>query len=195
MGERIGILGGTFDPVHNGHIAIAQSFLDSGYIDELWILPSPDPPHKQETPLTDIDLRKRMLELAFSGTENVVISNLENRLPRPSYTIRTLEFLKQEHPDTSFYLCIGEDSLSEFDTWYQPERILEEFELLVARRPGFDAGDSGLDFDGRAHMIEHDPVPISSTEIRDRIARGEDAGALIPERVLQFIHNHELYRQ
>jgi len=194
MAERIGIFGGTFDPVHNGHLSIAESFLNSGYIDELWILPSPDPPHKTEEPVSDFVTRIRMLKAGFSGFENVRISDLESKLVRPSYTIRTLEHLKEHYPEKEFYLCIGEDSLSEFDTWFEPERILQECELLVAARPGADAGDISADIRDRTHFVDHVPIAISSTDLREKIRRGEDVEQMVPGAVHQIIREENLYR-
>lgn len=194
MADRIGIFGGTFDPVHNGHLSIARSFLDSGYIDELWILPSPDPPHKTDQTLTEFPLRKRMLEAAFSPFGNVVVSDLENRLPHPSYTIQTIEHLKKQYPEKTFYLCIGEDSLIEFDTWYKPGRILEECELLVASRPGIDTEGVRSEIMRRSHFVDHEPVQISSTELRSRLREGKDVDNLLPDPVLKIIEKQELYQ-
>lgn len=195
MADRIGILGGTFDPVHNGHLSIARSFLKSGYIDELWVIPVSSPPHKRDARLTDFHVRKRMLEAAFSEFDHVVISDIENRLAQPSYTIQTLEHLKEAYPEKTFYLCIGEDSLSGFPSWYKPDRILDECELLVAVRPGADTENVGSDLIRKAHFVEHDPVQISSTELRDRIREGQEVTELLPPRVLEIITNEELYKK
>lgn len=195
MDERIGIFGGTFDPVHNGHVVVARSFLHSGYIDELWIIPSPDPPHKKKKNLTAFEKRERMLAAAFSGFENVEISDVEEGLAHPSFTIRTIKYLKQQYPDKIFYLCIGEDSLSEFESWHKPDLILEECELLVASRPGFDRKDVKDEILRKAHFVEHDPVRVSSTELRRRLSEGKDVENEIPASVLQIIRNEGLYRK
>lgn len=194
MSKKVGLFGGTFDPVHNGHIAIARSFLDSGFIDELWILPSPSPPHKSEKPVTPLADRKRMLELAFSGFENVQISEIEATLPLPSYTIQTIQFLKEYFPETRFYLCIGGDSLEEFETWHQPDEILNETELLVAERPDTDYHDLPETVLAKVHFIDHQPVDVSSTELRNLLKNEGELDEMIPEEVNDYIRKKGLYR-
>lgn len=193
MVERIGLLGGTFDPVHFGHLSIVRSFLTSGRIDQLWILPSSNPPHKEEESLTAFGYRKQMLKAAFAEFEDVLISDIERNLSGPSYTIRTLEFLKERFPDPVFYLCIGEDSLSGFESWYKADEILEQCELLVAKRPNSGNNKVKQEVLAKVHFIEHKPVEISSTVLRNRLKRGEDVSNYIPEAVLQIIRKHKLY--
>lgn len=193
MGKTVGLLGGTFDPVHMGHISIAESFLQSGLIDQLWILLTPEPPHKEHRNITSYSFRKKMLDTAFSEMEKVVISDVERQLPKPNYTIRTLRHLKKEYPDTGWYLCIGEDSLKEFDSWYHYRSILEMCELLVARRPGVNLQDVPADVMKRTHLVSHQPVDISSTELRNKLERGEDVAEYIPEQVYQLIRKEQPY--
>lgn len=193
--ESIGLLGGTFDPVHNGHLAIARSFLDSQYINRLWILLTPYPPHKMESSVSAYELRLEMLEMAFSGWDDVTVSDVENELPQPSYTVRTLRHLTEAHPDKLFYLCIGEDSARDFTQWYRWREILGYCELLIARRPGADLSENGFDEEiaQNAHLVEHEPVDISSSEIRQKISKGDSVSSLVPESVEDVIRKHELY--
>lgn len=193
-GKTIGLFGGTFDPVHNGHLAIARSYLNSGYIDELWVILTPDPPHKSSQKLSAYDLRKEMLEKAFSGMDHVKISDVEKSLPRPSYTIQTVRHLAKQFPAYRFYLCIGEDSLLDFEKWYKWEEILNCCDLLVAVRP--DAGASKVSSSIMSHsrFIDHKPVEVSSSELRDNIARGGDVSDLIPPEVYDVIRKQKLYR-
>lgn len=190
MKKRIGILGGSFDPVHCGHVRIASSFLTSGLIDTLLILLSPYPPHKQNREQAAFSHRFEMLKLAFRGIERVEISDLEKKLEKPSYTLHTLEYLQKENPETLYYLCLGEDSLQHFDEWYKYRKILKKADLLVAERPGFDK--SGVDKEILEHAIfvEHDPYPISSTAIRKlRVNIKED----LPNAVAAYIEKNNLY--
>ncbi len=137
MRERIGIFGGAFNPVHNGHLAIAEAFLNSRLIHRLLILPTPDPPHKESRELAPFRHRFRMLQIAFEEADNVEISDLETRLDPPSYTVRTIRHLQETQPDTLWYLCIGSDSLEQFTGWYRYREILDRVSLIVAARGGY----------------------------------------------------------
>lgn len=194
MGTRIGLFGGTFDPVHNGHVSLVHSFLNSGLIDELWVLLTPSPPHKTDDEQTGYDLRLRMALAAFEELDQVSISTVEQELPSPSYTIRTLRHLKRAHPEHDFKLCIGEDSLVHFHQWKQYEEILNECDLLVAKRPGMSSTDLEEKILKASHFVEHEPIPISSTDLRKRISNGEAYADLIPDKVLKIIEKEHLYR-
>lgn len=193
-GRGIGLLGGSFDPVHNGHIAISESFLASGFISELWILLTPDPPHKKDKSLVDYEVRLRMLRDAFQQMDRVVISDIENKLPRPSYTIQTLQILNEKYPDENFYLCIGGDSVRDFKQWRDWKDILDYCELLVARRPSDRELQLDSNLASKAHFVTHEPVEISSTKIRKLISRGEDISNLVPPKVKEMIEKENLYK-
>lgn len=188
-------MGGTFDPVHNGHAAIAKSFLKSGYIDELWIILTPRPPHKPGEEVTAYHHRLEMLKLAFEDWDRVVLSEIERELPEPSYTIQTLEHLASAFPDYSFILCIGSDSLRQFREWHRWRDILDMCELLVARRPDAERVSTGYEeIEEKSHYISHEPVEISSTEIREMISGNKKIpGGLLPEQVYRYIRNQNLY--
>lgn len=195
MSKRIGLFGGTFDPVHSGHISIVKSFLGSGLIDELWIVPAPTPPHKTDKDIMAFEHRKKMLEMAFEDVEDVRITDIEERLPRPSYTIHTIQYLKQKYPDNKFYLCIGEDSLADFSSWYKPEKITESCDLLVAERPESGSRDKESSFLENARFVKHTPINISSSEIRQKLKSGGDSlDQQIPREVLEYIEEHGLYK-
>lgn len=191
--QAVGLLGGSFDPVHNGHLAIAKSFLESKFITHLWILPAPDPPHKTGQMLCDFQSRCKMLQSAFRHLNNVEIKDIENRLSRPSYTIQTLEYVKDQYPDYNIYLCMGEDSVADFKQWKNWEKILKFCELLVARRPSDQSLNLDPDVAGKTHFIDHQPVDISSTDIRKCIAEGKDISGLVPEQVEKIIKKANLY--
>lgn len=191
--NSIGLFGGTFDPVHNGHVALAEAFLQSNLIDELWIILTPFPPHKQEKDHTTYANRLKMLELAFENLP-VKISTIEDDLPKPSFTFRTIRHLKELHPDTKFYFCMGEDSLEKFHTWKEHEKILTESHLLVARRPEATHDEVNEEILTQTIFVDHSPIPISSSEVKDKIAQGSPFKSLIPESVYNFIEKEELYR-
>ncbi len=192
--NRIGLFGGTFNPVHTGHVSLVKSFLGSGKIDELWIIPSPSPPHKTDKNIISFEHRKKMLELALSGIDNVKISDVEERLPLPSYTIQTVQYLKQKFPDDIFFLCMGEDSLAEFNSWYKPDKIAKECRLLVAERPGREHTGENR-FVQEAQFIEHEPVDVSSTELRSVLNNGKtQINEKVPKAVLEYIEQNNLYQ-
>ena len=134
--KKIGLFGGTFDPVHIGHISIAKAFLGSGQIDDLWVLLTPFPPHKKKLKYVPYELRLKMLQGAFKHIKKASIHTIENELPAPSYTYQSIAYLKDLYPDHTFMLCIGADSLSNFNSWKYHDRILKQVKLLVADRPG-----------------------------------------------------------
>lgn len=189
--KRIGLFGGSFDPVHNGHLEAVNSFLGSGLIDEIWILLTPDPPHKTDQKKTDFDHRYHMLKLAFQESDNTKISDVEKDLPKPSYTLQTIHHLKNQYPDYTFFLCLGEDSLQSFHKWHKYDEILEECTLMVVNRPGFD--HSGVDSEilKKTIFVDHKPMNISSTEIRQT----PDSSALmnLPDEVQKYIQKNNLY--
>ncbi|WP_103663869.1 nicotinate (nicotinamide) nucleotide adenylyltransferase [Gracilimonas amylolytica] len=194
MSMRIGLFGGTFDPVHNGHISIVRSFLKSGYIDKLWILLTPVPPHKLNKEHVSYDHRKEMLRLAFQDVEHVSISTIEQTLPKPSYMVQTVTHLAQKYPEDEFSLCIGEDSMAQFHTWKDYRKLLEHCQLLVAERPDTDHSEVGSEIMEKVQFIPHDPVEASSTEIRELLNSGNDPQLLLPDRVYSYIKEHKLYQ-
>ena len=193
MNKRVGVLGGTFDPVHKGHLAIARSFLDSGFIDSLWIIPAAFPPHKNGDEVTSFTDRKAMLDLVFGHMDNVKINTIEERLSKPSYTLQTIRALKEEYPEYMFYLCLGSDSLVTFSQWYQYKEILNECSLLVARRTGFDDHQIEPEILEKTRFIPHDPIQVSSSELKEKMAGSNLPEEDLPEAVVQYIHKKKLY--
>lgn len=193
--KKIGIFGGTFDPVHNGHLSIAKSFLRSGFIDTLWILLTPSPPHKEDHKLP-YALRFKMLSDVFESIDNVIVSDVEQKLSSPSYTVNTIEYLQELHPEYQFYLCLGKDSYRNFENWHRWQKILEHTEILVAERP-IDVQHSNKihqKITPKAHFIDHAPVNISSTEVRKRLKKGEPVETMVPASVLKTISKNNLYQ-
>jgi nicotinate-nucleotide adenylyltransferase len=196
MKKRTGIFGGSFDPVHSGHIALAHSFLDSGLIHNLLVLLTPEAPHKQGRNKTPYKNRLAMLKLAFEGVENVEISTLETQLPEPSFTLQTIEYLQKNHPGTLFYLCMGEDSLVHFHQWHKFREILKRVDLIVAERPGYDYRCVSEEILESVIMVDHRPVDASSTDVREQLEResfGIKKEIQLPEPVWQYIEKKGLY--
>ncbi|WP_069131786.1 nicotinate (nicotinamide) nucleotide adenylyltransferase [Rhodohalobacter halophilus] len=189
--KRIGLFGGSFDPVHNGHVEAVKSFLNSGFIDEVWILLTPDPPHKSGQVLNRFEHRLEMLKLAFRSLNRVKISQIETELPKPSYTLRTIEHLKNRYPDHLFYLCLGEDSLQTFHQWYKYREIIGECSLIVVDRPGADHSEVAPEILEETIFVEHQPQDISSTEIRSK--PGSRVKRKLPADVQAYIQKNNLY--
>ena len=191
--KKIGLFGGTFDPVHLGHVKIAESFLRSSAIEELWVLLTPFPPHKFEKDHAVYTQRFKMLTKAFEDI-SCKISTIENELPKPSFTYRTIQYLKAKHPNHQFYFCMGEDSLQKFDQWKHYEDILAEADLLGARRPNADHSSVKKIILSQTLFVEHEPVQISSTEVKENISNLDFLKEALPKNVLSFIDKNKLYR-
>src|SRR5438874_1475138 len=133
---RIGIFGGTFDPVHTGHLILAEQCRDQAGLDEVWFLPSYHPPHKTAGAITRFEQRCDMLELATAGHPSFRIERIEKELPPPSYTAETLAELVRRHPEHEFHLLMGSDQLPDLPSWHEPLRVIEQAGLIVVPRPG-----------------------------------------------------------
>lgn len=199
-GKKIGILGGSFDPIHNGHLAIAKSAYHAFSLDEIWLIPAGHSPNKVEESMTAAELRLKMTSLAAKPYAHFKVSDVEVRSSETSYTYRTLEKLKHLHPDTAFSFIMGADSLDYFDKWVHPERICQNANLLVAVRDDFTKADLEKkiaqiqsQFLAEIHILPIEKKEISSHEIREKIAAGEDVSAHLPQAVYDFIRKEGLY--
>jgi nicotinate-nucleotide adenylyltransferase len=193
-GQRTGIFGGAFDPVHLGHVQIAQSFLASNLIDRLLVLPTPVSPHKETYEQTPFLHRFKMLELAFQEIGKVDISNIETFLPTPSYTLRTIRYLQKENPDIKYFLCVGEDSLALFHTWWKYEEILDRVPVIAAGRPGIESSKQSQSILNRVIFADHLELDISSSDIRKRVNKGDNRlSDALPDAVVDYIHANNLY--
>lgn len=187
---RTVIFGGSFDPIHVGHLSLASEVVASGLAGEVWFLVSPQNPHKEACRLSDENVRMQMVQLAIEGNEKFKASDFEFTLPRPSYTINTLSALEKAFPDKEFVLLIGADNWEKFDRWYRHEEILARYEIIVYPRenslkPELPAGVTWLS----AKL--HD---VSSTQIRELVAKGCSISGLVVPAVQVFIDKNNLYR-
>ena len=180
-GRRIALFGGSFNPPHVGHVLAAAWALSTADVHELWVLPTFA--HAFNKQLAPFEHRLRMAALAFSTLEDVKVSDLESRMTGPSYTVLTLERLRRDHPGVSWRLMIGTDLVDQIPSWHQGERIPELAELLVVGRGGHLRGENDL------AMPE-----VSSTDVRERLASGRPAEALVPRAVLDYIAANHLYQ-
>src|SRR5690348_1068987 len=160
---RVGIFGGTFDPVHTGHLILAEQGREQGRLDEVWFVPAAHPPHKDEPTLTRFEQRVEMLALALAGNPAFRIDELEKERPGPSYTVDTLDELRRRHPGHEFLLLIGSDTLLDLPNWYQPLRVLEQASLLVMARPGSPVLPADV-LRQRLHLPEQTPLRLQMVE-------------------------------
>lgn len=200
---RLGVFGGTFDPVHLGHLILAEHCREQAKLDQVLFIPAARPPHKQNNELTRFEQRVEMLQLAISGYPVFRVDEIEKDRPGPSYTYATLEQLKQQHAGAELCLIIGADSLHDLPQWVQPRRILELATLLVVPRPGWPMAELDTlrpslalpsDFVLRLQMIQAPLIDIASRDIRQRIAHGRSVRYMIPRAVEAYIGEKELYR-
>ena len=191
---KIGIFGGSFDPIHTGHAIIAQHIISSGMVDRLWFMVSPVNPLKEGKvrQVADTD-RLRMVDMVSRPMEGVETSAFEFTMPRPSYTIDTLNALQAKFPNDEFYLVTGGDNWQIFNKWRNSEEILAKYHLLIYPRLGYEVNipDSLKD---RVTLVDAPIIELSSTEIRDRLANGLSVRYYVPDEVHDFIERKQLYR-
>ncbi len=197
---RIGVLGGSFDPVHVGHLILAETAIDHLRLEELILVPARQPAHKRRRRLAPVADRLAMLRLAVRGNPKLTISRIEADRPGVAFTYRTLETLTARRPARWFFL-MGEDSLREFGSWREPGRILEMARLAVVPRPPEGrrkaiSGPSGLRAALRRRVVTvpMPPVGISASDIRARIRRRASVRYWVPDAVLAYLNRHGLYR-
>ncbi len=195
---RIGVLGGTFDPVHNGHLHIARELRENLGLDRIIWVPAGRPPHKAGQIVSSDHDRLRMLELALAGSPVDEISTTDIERAGPSYTADMLEILSNELKPATLVFLMGEDSLRDLPTWHDPDRILRVAELAVAGRPGVDTDIQDLaaaipGLANRIHVVPTREVPYSSSDIRERVRRGAAITGLVPLNVDRYIHERGLY--
>ena len=192
---RIGLLLGTFNPVHLSHVLVAERLQKHAHLDEVWLVLTPRNPFKQGETLASDAHRFAMLQLAVAGRSGLAASDVELGMPQPNYTVDTLELLAARHPEHQFALLMGEDNLAGFERWRHPERILELAELVVYPRP-----DSGLDPESswlqnpRVRRVDDALMARSSTAVRRSVAEGSEGLDDLPAAVAAYIRDHDLYR-
>ena len=195
---RLGVFGGAFNPVHNGHVNLAQQYIRILNLDMLYIIPTANPPHRTGSDFAPADARLDMLRAAFAGNDKVVVSDMEFRREGKSYTYDTVQILKSQYPGADIFLIVGEDQLFKFEEWYRYTDILKEVTLCTAAR-GESCRRKIADFSnqhfGSANVFIADiePVVVSSSQIRGKIKAKDDISGLVPSCVLDYINEKGLY--
>lgn len=198
--QRIGLLGGTFDPPHIGHLVLAQEALVQLELDKVLLVPAGQPPHKVGRSISAVEDRLAMLERSIADNPIFGISRVDLDRPGPHFTVDMLALILRKEPGSLLYFIMGADSLADLLTWHQPRRIAELAKLVVMRRPGREPDIAALaeavpGITGRVYYIDAPLLEISSTDLQSRVRQGLPVRYLIPDRVIEYIQDHDLYRK
>jgi nicotinate-nucleotide adenylyltransferase len=188
---KIGLFFGSFNPIHNGHLAIARYFAYSTDLDQVWFVVSPQNPLKDKNNLIDNVLRFEMVKIAIDKESKFIASDIEFGMPVPSYTIDTLNLLEREYPDDTFIILMGSDGLETFDQWKNYKKLIQRFTRYIYPREDYVVDN--LNEIDNAKFYKAPKFDISSTKIRESVASGSDVKSLLPDKVYEFIKDKGLY--
>ena len=191
---KIGIMGGSFDPIHNGHIELALNVKKTFKLDKIMFLPLGDPPHKKLK--ADKELRIKMLEAAIKGEKDCFVSRIEMDRTGKTYTFDTITWLKQNTEDDYFYI-IGGDTVNKLHTWYRAEELFKIVEFILVDRANVDESEAVKRVEqlgARLHIANHTGLDVSSTMVRDRVKEGKNITGLVPESVMELIEEYGIYK-
>lgn len=197
---KLGLFGGSFDPIHQGHIQPVREAKRALGLDRVLYLPTAHPPHKPRRALAPPHARYAMVEMALLGEEGLYASAHELTLGRPAYTIETLEHFRSTMPEADLHLLIGADSFAELSLWFRWQEIPETARLVVLARPGWDLSElsdelAELARSARVHLLRQPPVDVSSTRLRELFARGEQPPeGWVSDLVVRYVQKYRLYR-
>ena len=189
--KKVGIYSGSFNPIHHGHVMLANYLVEFSDLDELWFVVTPQNPLKKKEDLLDDDERLKMVQLAVGDDPRFHVSDIEMHLPTPSYTINTLTALSEQHPDCEFIFICGMDSLQNLKNWREYQKILDNYELLVFPREGFDGGEL-INYPS-VNVLKTPIIEVSSTFIRNCVKEGRDMRHFMPEKAFQYMQEHHFY--
>ncbi len=192
--RRIGLFGGTFDPPHFGHLALAEWAREQLRLDRVLFVPAGAPPHKRARRLSSVAARVAMTRLAVRGNPAFRLSQLEVRRRGPSFTVDTLRAVRAGHPGAEVFLLMGEDSLDDFRTWHEPAAIRGLARLAVARRPGGRRRTPARGIARGLIWLDNPGLELSSSAIRARARAGRSVRYLVPDAVARYLARHRLYR-
>ncbi|OPX29358.1 MAG: nicotinate (nicotinamide) nucleotide adenylyltransferase [Candidatus Cloacimonas sp. 4484_143] len=181
---KIGLLGGSFNPVHNGHIELAQAALDSFSLDKILFLPSGNHPLKKQSDILPVEIRYDLTKKAIASYSNFEISRLDMATTEPSYTKLLIMRINKEFSNNEFYFIAGSDIISELHKWYDYKWVLNNIKIIIAHRPDIDRSTwNDLEYIDKLHFLEMDPIDISSTMIRKLIVQNKNISALVPANI------------
>lgn len=199
-GKKIGILGGSFDPIHNGHLAIAKAAYEDYQLDEVWFIPAGHSPNKEESQMTSADFRAKMVALAIKPYPFFKLSKIEIESKETSFTYLTLTKLKRLYPDATFYFIMGADSLDYFEEWKHPEIICDKAVILTAVRDHWDLENVSekirflqQTFHAKIYPLSCKRFDAASSDIRHQLQNGKSSIGELPDTVIEFIKENHLY--
>ena len=198
--RRLGILGGTFDPPHIGHLVLGEYAAEALDFEKVLFVPAADPPHKTDVHKSPVEHRLAMLQIALADNPRFRISRVDLDRPGPHYSLDTVQIIQQQCPDAELYFVMGGDSLRDLPKWHAPEKLVQQCRLAVMERPGAEAYPTMHDailpgLAERVVMIDAPVLEIASSEIVPRLKQGRSARYIVPDGVLHYIHQHGLYRK
>ncbi len=193
MMNRIGLFFGSFNPVHIGHMIIAEFMAERAGVDKVWMVVSPQNPHKKKSTLANDYDRLHLVKLAIGDNPKLDASAIEFNLPKPSYTIDTLTYLKEKHPEKEFSLIMGGDNLATLHKWKNYELILQNHDILVYKRPQYDLGD--LQSNPRVKLFKAPLLDISASYIRKQLKEGHSIRYLVAPKVYEAIMADKIYHK
>jgi nicotinate-nucleotide adenylyltransferase len=194
---RLGVFGGTFDPIHLGHLILAEQCRETCALDRVWFVVAGAPPHKRggRTPVMH---RLEMVRIAVAGHSAFAVSEIEAARPGPHYSVDTLESIHRENPDDELFFLIGADSLADLPSWREPARIAQLATIVVVNRPGIDGADPARLVGPGSHpllSVNVPPIGIASTDLRQRLSEGRSIRYQVPRGVEAYIEAQGLYRE
>lgn len=189
---RVGLFFGSFNPIHVGHLMLAQYMVNFADVDEVWLVVSPQNPFKQDVELADTQHRLNMARLAVGDNEKIKISEVELSLPKPSYTIDTLRALEKEYPEIEFSIIMGADNLMGLNRWKEAETLLSRYRIIVYPRPGYEAKEPE---GAHIEIVDAPQVDISSTQLRRWIDEGRSVLYFTNDKVIEYFSQNNLYNK
>ncbi|NLL73516.1 MAG: nicotinate-nucleotide adenylyltransferase [Clostridiales bacterium] len=198
--KKVGIMGGTFNPIHNGHLFLAEHAYEQAKLDYVLFMPTMNPPHKADIAIESAEHRINMVDLAISDNPHFRLSDFEYQRPGMTYTSDTLELLKELEPDTEYYYIVGGDSLMMMDHWMNPQMVFDLATIVTGSRKQGEANDLKIQaqhlerkYNGKVILLDMPIMEMSSENIRERILNRKFIKYYVPEKVMSYIYDNKLY--
>jgi nicotinate-nucleotide adenylyltransferase len=193
-GGRWGIMGGLFDPIHYGHLTLAEQAREAFSLNGILFVISFNPPHRREKPIASFDNRLQMVRLAVENNDSFAVTDIEKELDSPGYTLAMVELLKNRYPEVTWNLILGADNIESFELWHKPEDLIKKIKIVVGGRPGYKAVSNNSGWNEAVSHFEMPLMEVSSTLIRQRLKKGQSIRYFVPDKVRTFIVKKGLYR-
>ncbi|MCP4706565.1 MAG: nicotinate (nicotinamide) nucleotide adenylyltransferase [candidate division Zixibacteria bacterium] len=193
-GGNWGIMGGAFDPIHNGHLILADSAFEALGLDGVLFIPSYNPPHRSSKPIASFEDRVKMTELAIEDKNKYCLSRIEESITGPCYTLSIIENLKSKYPKANWFIILGADNIVLFDSWYKPGEIVKYAKVVVGGRPGFNSNYKKSIWYNKVRHFDMPQTDISSTTIRQLLKDKKPIESLLPNSISKYIQDKGLYQ-